>query len=165
MSSSISKRAEKISLATVEDRARFEAVVVQKKIRTLKHLVRQLHHQLASLDQVPTPTVEEGLDFYTEVRRFEIEMLRRALKAAAGHQKKAARLLNLHHTTLNAMMRRYNIHAEPSQASSETVEMKSRLSRRLDHRTEIRSLGIRPTKPRAAETHKRPLPTNVTFPR
>ena len=166
MSSPIRKRAGKISSANVGDRARVEAVMVRKKIRTLRQLVMQLHHQLASLDQVPTPTVEQGLDFYTEVSRFEIELIRRALKAANGHQGKAAQLLNLNSTTLNAMIRRYYIHVEPS-ALSKTVDMKSRLRRHLDHRTEIQSLGIRPslTKPRAVGTPKRASSTDISVER
>jgi len=81
------------------------------KIRALQRLAIELQSQLESLNRVPTPAVEEGLDFYTEVSRFEIELIKRALRVADGHQKKAARLLNLNCTTLNAMIKRYYIKA------------------------------------------------------
>ena len=83
------------------------AIREQNKLRALQQLANELQSQLESLNRVPIPAVEEGLDFYTEVSRFETEMIKRALTVADGHQKKAARLLNLKCTTLNAMIKRY----------------------------------------------------------
>ena len=50
-----------------------------------------------------------GVNFYDEVRRFEIDLIRRALDQTAGHQSRAARLLGLNATTLNSKIKGYNI--------------------------------------------------------
>lgn len=53
--------------------------------------------------------VGRGINFYEEVRRFEIDLIRRALKHTSGHQSRAARLLGMNATTLNSKIRSYNI--------------------------------------------------------
>jgi transcriptional regulator with GAF, ATPase, and Fis domain len=53
--------------------------------------------------------LENGIDFNDEVRRFEINLIQRALKESAGNQKKAAGLLKLKHTTLHTKIKRYDI--------------------------------------------------------
>ncbi|MFN2454861.1 MAG: sigma-54-dependent transcriptional regulator [Pyrinomonadaceae bacterium] len=50
-----------------------------------------------------------GVNFYDEVRRFEIDMIRRALQQTGGHQSRAARLLGMNATTLNSKIKTYNI--------------------------------------------------------
>jgi len=80
----------------------------RNNLRVLQ-LAIELQSELESFNRVPIPAVEQGLDFYTEVGRFETEMIKRALAVANGHQRKAARLLNLKCSTLNAMIKRYYI--------------------------------------------------------
>ncbi|HVF56201.1 MAG TPA: sigma-54 dependent transcriptional regulator [Pyrinomonadaceae bacterium] len=53
--------------------------------------------------------VSHGVNFYDEVRRFEIDLIRRALKQTSGHQSRAARLLGMNATTLNSKIKTYNI--------------------------------------------------------
>jgi len=100
---------EDIRLAISSDLARAEADAAQDKIRLLKQLVMELQQGLDSLNRVPTPAVEHGLDFYHEVSHFEIELIKRALTFVEGHQRKAARLLNLNPTTLGSKIKRYQI--------------------------------------------------------
>ncbi len=72
-------------------------------------------------DRTPSgaPTASAGVDigrgvnFYDEVRRFEIEIIRRALEQTGGHQSRAARLLGMNATTLNSKIKTYNIQARP----------------------------------------------------
>lgn len=52
-----------------------------------------------------------GVNFYDEVRKFETDMIRRALDQTGGHQSRAARLLGLNATTLNSKIKTYNIPA------------------------------------------------------
>ncbi len=56
------------------------------------------------------------MDFSEEVRRFETDLIRWALMRTGGHQRRAARMLNLKVTTLNAKIKRYRIqpHAAPT---------------------------------------------------
>jgi DNA-binding NtrC family response regulator len=53
--------------------------------------------------------LSRGINFYEEVRRFEIDLIRRALDQTGGHQSRAARLLGLNATTLNSKIKTYNI--------------------------------------------------------
>jgi len=54
-----------------------------------------------------------GVNFYDEVRRFEIDLIRRALDQTGGHQSRAARLLGMNATTLNSKIKTYNIQLRP----------------------------------------------------
>jgi DNA-binding NtrC family response regulator len=49
------------------------------------------------------------VDFYTEVRRFESFLIRNALRQTRGSQVKAARLLQMHETTLNSKLKTLKI--------------------------------------------------------
>lgn len=48
---------------------------------------------------------KEGIDFYREVERYEIELITSALEQCAGNQAQAARLLHMKSTTLNSKMK------------------------------------------------------------
>lgn len=50
-----------------------------------------------------------GANFYDEVKKFEIDLIRKALDQTGGHQSRAARLLGLNATTLNSKIKSYNI--------------------------------------------------------
>ena len=52
---------------------------------------------------------KDGIDFYGEVERYEIELIRSALKQCNGNQSQAAKLLQLKSTTLNAKLKHYGI--------------------------------------------------------
>jgi len=58
---------------------------------------------------VEPPTVESGIDFYKEVRRFETSIIVQALKLTQGSQKKAAFLLRMNQTTLNSKIKTLQI--------------------------------------------------------
>jgi DNA-binding NtrC family response regulator len=53
--------------------------------------------------------IGRGINFYDEVRRFEMDLIRRALEQTGGHQSRAARLLGMNATTLNSKIKTYNI--------------------------------------------------------
>jgi DNA-binding NtrC family response regulator len=57
--------------------------------------------------------IGRGVNFYDEVRRFEIDLIRRALEQTSGHQSRAARLLGMNATTLNSKIKTYNISLRP----------------------------------------------------
>jgi DNA-binding NtrC family response regulator len=54
---------------------------------------------------------KEGFDFYDEVERYEIELIRNALNQCGGNQTRAAKLLHLKSTTLNAKMKHYGLNS------------------------------------------------------
>jgi DNA-binding NtrC family response regulator len=53
--------------------------------------------------------IARGVNFYEEVKRFEIDLIRRALEQTGGHQSRAARLLGLNATTLNSKIKTHKI--------------------------------------------------------
>ncbi|MGI8545051.1 MAG: sigma-54-dependent transcriptional regulator [Aridibacter sp.] len=53
--------------------------------------------------------ISQGIAFYDEVKKFEIDLIQRALDQTAGHQSRAARLLGLNATTLNSKIKSYNL--------------------------------------------------------
>jgi len=57
--------------------------------------------------------ISRGVNFYDEVKKFEIDLIRRALDQTGGHQSRAARLLGLNATTLNSKIKTYNLDARP----------------------------------------------------
>src|SRR6476659_7184684 len=57
--------------------------------------------------------IGRGINFYEEVRRFEIHLIRRALEQTGVHQSRAARLLGMNATTLNSKIKTYNINLRP----------------------------------------------------
>ncbi len=54
---------------------------------------------------------KEGIDFHETRKQFEISLVRQALRRTRGNQKKAAKLLRMRPTTLNAVMKRTKIGA------------------------------------------------------
>ena len=61
------------------------------------------------LEQSQTLNVTAGIDFYAEVRRFEIRLIRLALGRTGGNQRQAAQLLGLKPTTLHYKLKLFNI--------------------------------------------------------
>ena len=51
----------------------------------------------------------QGVDFYAEVRNFEITLITQALRKAGGSQIRAAALLGMNATTLNSKIKNYSI--------------------------------------------------------
>lgn len=73
--------------------------------------IRDPQKTFGSLQRTPSQAIDvkRGINFYDEVRRFEIEIIRRALEQTGGHQSRAARLLGMNATTLNSKIKTYNI--------------------------------------------------------
>ena len=81
----------------------------QNSITTLRELVLRLLCEVQSINEVSPLTIDNGFDFYDEVSRFEIDLIKRALLQTGGHQVRAAKLLNLKVTTLNSKIKHYQI--------------------------------------------------------
>jgi transcriptional regulator with GAF, ATPase, and Fis domain len=79
------------------------------KIELLKYLANTLSMEIEALPDVPFPDVRSGIDFYGEVLRFEIMLVKIALEQTRGKQKEAARLLGLSPSTLSAFIKRHKV--------------------------------------------------------
>ena len=80
-----------------------------RSARLLKEVSVALAAAAEVLVTASLPDLSDGLNFYHEVRRFEIDLIRRALRQTGGNQARAARLLQLKHTTLHAKIKQYKI--------------------------------------------------------
>jgi len=100
--------------------ANVDPIGFRERISNLRELVDDLRQRAEDvtctlegfgLFGLPTalPTEASGLDFHSEVRRFEIFLIRNALRLTKGSQVKAARLLNMPETTLNSKLKSFNI--------------------------------------------------------
>lgn len=93
------------------------------KINTLKELTLALLKEVESLKEAQSPEGgRANVNFSEEVRRFETELIRWALLRTGGHQRRAARLLNIKVTTLNAKIKRYGIRPASLPAGNNVVD-------------------------------------------
>ena len=84
---------------------------VDVRLNTLRETVLQLLDEVESLAISRPVDVKRGARFSDEVRQFEVSLIRTALGRTSGSQTRAARLLGLKPTTLNAKIKRYGITA------------------------------------------------------
>jgi len=75
------------------------------KIATINRLVASLNDAVSDLESLDLPELDEQFDFYEEVERFETNLIKNALRITSGSQVKAAQLLKLNTSTLNAKMK------------------------------------------------------------
>jgi DNA-binding NtrC family response regulator len=96
-------------VAATESAANPEEHAGLNKIDTLKELTFRILREVQSMPETKPINIDDGIDFYAEVTRFEIDLIQRALQHTHGHQGRAARLLNLKITTLNSKIKHYGI--------------------------------------------------------
>jgi transcriptional regulator with GAF, ATPase, and Fis domain len=108
MSATATWESELLETATLPDE-NSESATSRNNVTALKELVLRLLCEVQSINEVGSVGIENGFDFYDEVSRFEIDLIRRALVQTGGHQVQAAKLLNLKVTTLNSKIKHYQI--------------------------------------------------------
>ena len=88
----------------VRDRVQRLVTLALSLLNEAQNLARDKAFTEASA-HLKTLNMAEGIDFYKEVERFEIELIRLALDRTHGCQAKAARLLKIKPTTLNSKIK------------------------------------------------------------
>jgi DNA-binding NtrC family response regulator len=94
---------------TLVERSLNAQVTLHDSLDSLNRLVAQLADAVETLEQPDVPSIEEGLDFYAEVRKFEMSLIQRALRLTGGAQNKAAMILKMKHSTLNSKIKSYGL--------------------------------------------------------
>lgn len=84
---------------------------VDVRLNTLRETVLLLLDEVESLAISRPVDIKGGACFSDEVRQFEVSLIRTALGRTSGSQTRAAKLLGLKPTTLNAKIKRYGIMA------------------------------------------------------
>jgi DNA-binding NtrC family response regulator len=104
-------------------------VAFQETVDSLYRRAAALSDELENLKWIGLPVEslsdESGMDFYQEVRRFEIFMIMKALKRTHGSQKRAAAFLRMNLNTLNTKIKTYQIdwrRPEIKQESNDGIE-------------------------------------------
>ena len=82
---------------------------LDNRIETLRETALKLLEKPESLQSARPGAGEGSVKLCDEVQRFEIDLIRSALDRAGGNQVRAARLLGVKPTTLNAKIKRYKI--------------------------------------------------------
>ncbi len=91
-------------------RQRSHETALSGKIRLLRVVAASLSQAVDELEDFRLAPLTDQFDFYDEVRRFEISLIRKALRTTSGCQLAAARLLRLKPTTLNSKIKTYRIY-------------------------------------------------------
>jgi len=94
-----------------------DASELEHRVQQLTLLAKALASEIESLQaelgtdshREPIRFDNDGIDFYNEVERYEIELIKSALNHCGGNQTQAARLLRMKSTTLNAKMKHYGL--------------------------------------------------------
>jgi transcriptional regulator with GAF, ATPase, and Fis domain len=81
---------------------------IDSRLDALKNVALTLLDAVDSL-RTAQPSREQSVRLQDEVQRFETDLIRSALERTGGNQARAARLLGVKHTTLNAKIKRYKI--------------------------------------------------------
>lgn len=79
-------------------------------VAILKELALRIVAEVESLSGSRAPDVASGISIYEETQRYEMALIRCALRLTNGHQRRAAKLLGIKVTTLNSKIKRYDIH-------------------------------------------------------
>ena len=95
------------SESEIERRVQQLAVIAKAFAKEIESLQTELANTRRTSKQVDFDT--DGIDFYREIQRYEIELIRNALHHCDGNQSQAARLLRMKYTTLNAKMKHYGL--------------------------------------------------------
>jgi len=108
--STISWRPQDLTSTQAANLLRDEAF--ESRLSSLRDVSIELLNAVDGLRTTTTANGNHKLKLYEEVRKFETDLIRAALVRTAGNQSRAARLLGVKHTTLNAKIKRYCIPVE-----------------------------------------------------
>jgi DNA-binding NtrC family response regulator len=84
-------------------------VTLDSRLDALREVAVTLLHEVETLRSLRPPRGSEQPRLSEAVRRFETHLILEALEKTRGNQLRAARLLGVKHTTLNAKIKRYRI--------------------------------------------------------
>jgi len=84
-------------------------VPLNAHLENLRELVCSLVAELDSLGRLAPAQGSRPLHLKDAVQKFEMDLITAALERTRGNQSRAARLLGVKHTTLNAKLKRYQM--------------------------------------------------------
>lgn len=94
---------------------------LESRLSSLRDVAMELLNVVDCLRSTTPDNGNHKVRLYDEVRKFEAELIRAALVRTGGNQSRAARLLGVKHTTLNAKIKRYGISLTVPQSRNEEI--------------------------------------------
>jgi len=95
----------------------------ESRLSSLRDVATELLNAVDCLKQTTSDSTQ-NLNLDEEVRKFEADLIRAALVRTNGNQARAARLLGVKHTTLNAKIKRYQLlFGSENRANRQPAEM------------------------------------------
>ena len=98
------------------DNSNLSQNALENQLEALKVLSQALLREVEALksnakseDELVSDVIKGKIDLEEEVKNYEVELIRCALIRTGGRQRRAARLLNVKISTLNAKIKRYGI--------------------------------------------------------
>ncbi len=79
------------------------------RMAAVQDLAKTLLTEIKGIGELTELNLADGINFKAEVRRYETELIRLALRLTGNHQLRAARMLGIKPTTLNAKIKRLDI--------------------------------------------------------
>ena len=96
----------------------------ESRLSSLRDVAVELLNAVDCLKQTTNSNSNHTLSLDDEVRKFEADLIRAALVRTGGNQARAARLLGVKHTTLNAKIKRYQLlFGSENRANPQPAEM------------------------------------------
>jgi DNA-binding NtrC family response regulator len=86
-----------------------EARISNPQLESMKIVVLALLNRIDALEEQVSWRRSEQLDLRDEVNQFEEALIRAALTSTKGRQRRAARVLGMKVSTLNAKIKRYHV--------------------------------------------------------
>jgi DNA-binding NtrC family response regulator len=86
-----------------------EVPISNPQLESMKIVVLALLNRIDALEEQVSRRRSEQLDLREEVNQFEEALIRAALTSTKGRQRRAARVLGMKVSTLNAKIKRYHV--------------------------------------------------------
>ena len=109
MSSAFMWRSEEFAHSPASQSTLLRDATLENRINVLREIAVTLLGEVDLLRGAAPTRSDSELSLHDEVQRFERELIQSALARTNGSQVRAARLLGVKHTTLNAKIKRYKI--------------------------------------------------------
>ncbi len=112
-------------LKTPEAKSSHAESASTSRLEALKVLAMALLSEIEALGQVASHGLKPTINLSDEVRRFETDLIRGALRQTGGRQRRAARLLGMKVPTLHAKMKRYQINPDEFLRTSPDMRLRN----------------------------------------